>query len=530
MRLERTKNARRNTIFGVIQRLYQMLVPFVMRTVMIYTLGVEYLGLNSLFTSILQVLNLTELGVGAALVFSMYKPIAEDDDETICALMNLYKLYYRVIGLIILVIGVCLLPFIPSLIHGDVPPDVNVYILYLMNLLATVQTYWLYSYKNSLLQAFQRQDLATKVMIATDTIKYVIQFGALLLLHDYYWYVIAILFTQILQNIGKSIVVDHLFPQYKAEGKLPKEQVHDINRRVIDLFTTKVGNVIVTSSGSIVISSFLGLAALAIYQNYFYLITAVAAIFTVVFQSVVAGIGNSLILESPEKNYRNFEKFSMLIAWLATICACCFLNLFQPFMTIWVGKNLLLDFTTVIFFCVYFYVYEIDQLFSAHKDSAGIWHQDRFRPLITASANLVLSIILVHFCGVLGVLLGMIISTLVISMPWIMYNMFTYIYQQKYMAGYVRQIIGYALLASVIAFVSYWACAVVPLHGITEIVAKLVICLIVPNALIVLTYQFFPPFVSCIALINSVSKGKIPFLRSWVERKKRLGRHRNRAM
>ena len=98
MRLERTKNARRNTIFGVIQRLYQMLVPFVMRTVMIYTLGVEYLGLNSLFTSILQVLNLTELGVGAALVFSMYKPIAEDDDETICALMNLYKLYYRVIG------------------------------------------------------------------------------------------------------------------------------------------------------------------------------------------------------------------------------------------------------------------------------------------------------------------------------------------------------------------------------------------------------------------------------------------------
>ena len=219
MRLERTKNARRNTIFGVIQRLYQMLVPFVMRTVMIYTLGVEYLGLNSLFTSILQVLNLTELGVGAALVFSMYKPIAEDDDETICALMNLYKLYYRVIGLIILVIGVCLLPFIPSLIHGDVPPDVNVYILYLMNLLATVLTYWLYSYKNSLLQAFQRQDLATKVMIATDTIKYVIQFGALLLLHDYYWYVIAILFTQILQNIGKSIVVDHLFPQYKAEGK-----------------------------------------------------------------------------------------------------------------------------------------------------------------------------------------------------------------------------------------------------------------------------------------------------------------------
>ncbi|KAA8831324.1 lipopolysaccharide biosynthesis protein [Bifidobacterium tissieri] len=529
MRLERTKNARRNTVFGIIQRMYQMLVPFVMRTVMIYTLGVEYLGLNSLFTSVLQVLNLTELGVGAALVFSMYKPIAEDDDETICALMNLYKLYYRIIGLLILVIGLCLLPFIPSLIHGSVPSDVNVYILYLMNLLATVLTYWLFSYKNSLLQAFQRQDLATKVMIATDTIKYIIQFAALLLMHDYYWYVIAILVSQILQNIGKSLVVDRLFSKYKAEGKLPKEQVRDINQRVLDLFTTKVGNVIVVSSGSIVISSFLGLAALAIYQNYFYLITAVAAIFTVVFQSVMAGIGNSLILESAEKNYRNFEKFSMLISWLATICACCFLNLFQPFMVIWVGDKLLLDFTTVVFFCVYFYVYEIDQLFSAHKDSAGIWHQDRFRPLITACANLALSILLVHFCGVLGVLLGMIISTIIISMPWILHNMFTFIYEKQYMFSYIRQIIGYFVLAIIISAASYAVCSVVPLRGIGEIVVKLVLCLVVSNILIVLTYRFFPAFVSCVGLIDSVSKGKIPFLRAWVIRKRNGKKHARRS-
>lgn len=138
MRIERTKNAVRNMIFGSILKAYQILLPFIMRTAMIYFMGVQYLGLNSLFTSILQVLNLAELGVGSAMVFSMYKPIAEDDSTTICALMKLYKIYYRIIGLIIAVVGVICLPFIPYLIKSDIPKGMNIYVLYLLNLSATV--------------------------------------------------------------------------------------------------------------------------------------------------------------------------------------------------------------------------------------------------------------------------------------------------------------------------------------------------------------------------------------------------------
>ena len=137
-KIERTKNASRNIVFGVILKAYQILVPFLMRTAMIYLMGVQYLGLNSLFTSILQVLNLAELGVGSAMVYSMYKPIAEDDDTTICALMKLYRTYYRVIGLVIAVVGCVLTPFIPHLIKSDVPAGLNIYILYLLNLGATV--------------------------------------------------------------------------------------------------------------------------------------------------------------------------------------------------------------------------------------------------------------------------------------------------------------------------------------------------------------------------------------------------------
>ena len=171
-KIERTKNASRNIFFGVILKIYQILVPFLMRTAMIYLMGVQYLGLNSLFTSVLQVLNLAELGVGSAMVYSMYKPIAEDDDTTICALMKLYRTYYRVIGLVIAVVGCALTPFIPHLIKSDVPAGINVYILYLLNLGATVLSYWLFAYKNSILQAHQRADVVSKVAIITNTIQY----------------------------------------------------------------------------------------------------------------------------------------------------------------------------------------------------------------------------------------------------------------------------------------------------------------------------------------------------------------------
>ena len=156
MKIERTKNATRNIVFGLILKAYQILMPFIMRTALIYFLGVEYLGLNSLFTSILQVLNLAELGVGSAMVYSMYKPIVEDDATRICALMKLYRLYYRVIGCVIAIVGVCLIPFIPYLIKSDLPSELNIYILYLMNLGATVLSYWMFAYKNALFQSFHK--------------------------------------------------------------------------------------------------------------------------------------------------------------------------------------------------------------------------------------------------------------------------------------------------------------------------------------------------------------------------------------
>ena len=332
MKIERTKNAARNIFTGTILKIYQIIVPFLMRTALIYFLGIEYLGLNSLFTSILQVLNLAELGIGSAMVFSMYRPIAEDDTTKICALMHLYKIYYRVIGIIVCLLGICLLPFIPNLIHGDIPADINVYILYLMNLAATVLTYWLFAYKNSILSAHQRVDVSNRISLLIETIKYALQFMTLWISKNYYYFVIIVLFTQVLSNIVTAVIADKMYPQYQAKGKLPKNEIKIINKRIRDLFTAKLGSVIVNQVDTIVISAFLGLTMLAIYQNYYYLVSAISGFIAVIFGACTAGIGNSLIVETKEKNFKDLEKFTFIILWMAGVCTACFLGLFQPFM------------------------------------------------------------------------------------------------------------------------------------------------------------------------------------------------------
>lgn len=513
MKIERSENAKRNIVFGTMLKIYQMVIPFMMRTAMIYLLGVEYVGLNSLFASVLQVLNIAELGVGSAMVYSMYKPIAEDDKITICALMNLYKIYYRVIGMIILGLGIIIVPFIPKLISGHIPIDINIYILYLLNLGTTVLSYWLFAYKNSILQAHQRTDMISKVMLFTDTIKYVLQIGVLFIFHNYYYYIIVILITQIMTNIITAVVSDKMYPQYKSKGKLSKDMIKQINQRIRDLFTSKIGMVIVNSVDTIVISAFLGLTVLAVYQNYFYLITAITGIIGTVFTSVTAGIGNSIIVESKEKNFQDLNKFTFIIAWISGVCVSCFLCLFQPFMSIWVGKEFLLDFSVVICLCIYFFVYEINQLLNTYKDAAGIWNEDRFRPLVTAFTNLVMNLIMVQFMGIYGIVLSTILSALFVGMPWLLHNLFTVLFDKKQLVPYLKRLLFYVVIVFFSTSATYHICNLFNQSDVLLILIRLVICMIVPNGIFFVAYYRMKEFKHSVQLADKMTRGKLVFLK-----------------
>lgn len=488
MKLDKAKNAKRNVVFGVGLKIYQIVLPFLFRSIIVYTLGVEYLGLNSLFTSVLQVLNLAELGVGSAMVFSMYRPIAEDDEEKICALMQLYKLYYRVIGAVILVLGLLLTPFIPNLINGSVPNDINIYVLYIMNLLATVLTYWLFAYRNSVLQAHQRLDVGSKLTVITDTIKYCLQLIALFLCANYYLYVLAILFTQVINNILTAAIAKKMYPHYNPLGKLSKEETRTINHRIKDLFTSKLGGVIVNSADTLVISAFIGLEALAIYQNYFYVISAIMGFISILNSSVLAGIGNSMIVKSKEENYKEFRLFVFAEAWIFAFCACCFSTMFQPFMTIWMGEKLLLDYPIVILLCVYFIGFEYVMLLSVYKDAGGIWHEDRFRPLISGIANLALNLIMVQFIGLYGIVLSTILSVYGISAPWITRNVYKLIFKNESLSEFILAIVKYICVLAVTMLSVNAICGMIKEANILTLIAKLLITTVVFAIIFTLAY------------------------------------------
>lgn len=509
MKINRTRNATRNIVFGIVLKIYQIAIPFLMRTAMIYFMGVEYLGLSSLFTSILQVLNLAELGVGSAMVYSMYKPIVEDDSTLICALMKLYRTYYRVIGGIIAIIGIILTPYVPHLIKSNIPDGLNIYYLYLLNLGATVLSYWLFAYKNSILQAHQRTDVVSKVTLAISTIQYVLQLFVLWAFHNYYYYVIVMLATQALTNIATAIYADKLYPQFQPEGNMPREEVKQINQRIKDLFTARLGGVIVNSADTIVISAFLGLKVLAVYQNYYFILTAIIGVVTVVFSSVTAGIGNSLVVETKEKNFNDLINFTFIICWISGVCSCCFLNLFQPFMEIWVGKELMLGFSAVICLVIYYYVYEVNQLLNTYKDAGGIWHEDRFRPLVTAIANLGMNLLMVQYIGIYGIILSTVLSMLIVGMPWLFHNLFTTLFPEKLLIPYLKKLLFFVCVSILAALSTGLICKYVHLNIWLTLIIRAIICVIVPNIVFFVVYKNTEEFKSTMLLFDKMTHGKL---------------------
>lgn len=487
--MKRTENAFRNVIFGGILKGYQILIPFVMRTLLIHFLGMEYLGLNSLFTSVLQFLNLAELGVGNAFVYSMYDPVAEGRHQEICALLSLYRRYYRCIGLVILVLGMVLLPFLPWLVRADsIPRGMNLYVLYLLHLSACVASYWLFGYKNSLFAAHQRNDIVSKVDLMVRTLQYITQAVLLMFFRNYYWYLMAALTAQILTNLCTAWVAARRYPDLIPRGKVEEQTQREIRGKIRDLFTSRVGAVVVNSADTVVISAVLGLTVLAVYQNYYYIVTAVIAMVGVIFTSCIAGIGNSILTENREKNYGDFQKFTLLIAWIAGFGACGLLCLLQPFMKVWIGEEGMLPFQIVVCLCIYYFIYEFNQLFNAYKDAAGIWHRDRFRTFVTAGVNLTLNLLLVGPLGLYGILLSTVAATIVVGLPWLLHNLFTTLFQGENCGSYLLTLGFYGVATFFNCILTYRACSYIPAEDIGGMLQRGGVCLVVSNGISFLCY------------------------------------------
>ena len=476
MKIERTKNTLRNIAFGSLNRIINIILPFISRTVILYIMGTQYLGLSSLFSSILSFLSLTELGIGTAMVYSMYKPIADNDNETMCALLNLYKKLYHLIGTIILILGIALMPLLNVLIPEELPSDLNLYALYFIYLINTVLSYWLFAYKNALLQAFQQNYINSKIASVITPVSYAVMLVCLFLTKNYYTYVIWLPIFTILTNIIRLVAVNRCFPDFNPKGEVSTELKRSIFKKTIALIGTKLNTVVLNAADNLVMSAFLGLTVIAMYGNYHYIMSSVIGFLGIAYSSMTAGLGNSLQTETMDANYQNFEKFSFINSWLVGWCTVCLICLYQPFMKIWVGEELMFPFFVILQIGLYFYIYQIRKIPVVYKDAAGIWWEDRLRPYVCMIVNIVLNIILVQIIGISGVILSTVFS-LCISIPWENHIIFKYVFHRSSKSYYLKMGIS-AVTMLISGSAAYFICSLLG-DSIIAFLTRGLICIIV---------------------------------------------------
>lgn len=506
MKIERTKNTVRNMAWGYIYKIVNMILPFVFRTVMIKFLGAEYLGINSLFVSILQVLNLSELGFGAAMVFSMYKPISESDNNTICALLNLYKKIYFTIGCVILGIGIIITPFIPSLISGNYPSDINIYFVYLMFLVNTSLSYFLFAYKGSLLNSYQRNDIESKILLIVCIFRYTAEIIGVWVTKQYYVFLIIEIISTILLNIFKLYVTNKMYPDLKASGHVSKQEKLEIKKNVSALVFHKIGGIILTSTDNIVLSAFMGIVIVANYTNYYYIINAITGIVIICFAGMTAGIGNSFIIETTEKNRNDFKKILFFNAWLVCISSVCLIGMYQDFMELWVGERYMFDDTIMILIVVYFFVYCIRRTIIVFRDGAGMWKDNKFQPIVSALFNLIVNIILVNRIGVAGVLISSILSMILIDIPWETKAFCKRIEMQN--REYLLLILKYFIITCLISSIVYTVGKYIHFSLIINLLIKCIICLGMSNVIFICIFRKTEEFKFFIQLIKRYVKAK----------------------
>ena len=478
MRLNLIANLKRNVLAAGINSIIKLLFPFLNRTLFLWLLGPAYLGLNGLFGSILGVLMLAELGFGTAVVCSMYKPVADENTELLCAYLRFYRTVYRWVGGVIFTAGLLLLPFLRNLVHGNIPPDINLHLLYLIHLTNTAVSYFLFAYRGSILNAYHRNDVETNIRTVVSIVQYIAVFIILLVTRNYYYSVFTTVCFTVIQNLLILYESKKLFPKILPKGELPEENRKKVISDVKSIFMHKVGTVITYSTDNVVISAFLGLVAVAAYGNYYYVYTSVAGLVWTVYYSMTSGFGNRIYTDSRERNFELFMKFSRLVSVIIVWCCAMMIALYQPFVMEWTRKKpeLICHALTPVLMVVFFYLNQSRQVLLTFKSAASLWQQDRWKPIVAGVANLTINIL----CAIYlpkdykldGVIFSTVITIALIQVPWESHVMFTDFFGTEHAKIYWRFHTRFALLAFAICFLTWCGTALVPFSGIPGLLLK----------------------------------------------------------
>lgn len=422
----RLQQTTKNIAFGYIGNLSSAVLGFILRTVFIMKLDETLLGINGLYTGVLSMLSMAELGIGTALNYSLYGPVARKDYDKIKSYMLLYKKSYRIIGVVVAVLGLALVPFLKYFIKspGDYGmQELTVY--YLIFLFNTVSTYFV-SYKYSLVNAEQKNYIQTNVLTITKLATTILQMIVLLLTSNFLFYLLTAAAVELLQKICVSRYLDKLYPYLKDKDVRPleKEETDEIVTKTKALICLKVGDVARLQTDSLIISSFIKVSLVGIVDNYNMVINSISAFVNIIFNSAISSFGNLIATESKQKQYEIFKIYRFAANWIYGLSAVGFFLLLSPLIELWLGKEWLLS-ELVVGLVMLDYYFRGDRIVMANfKTAAGVFEQDKFLPLIQGAVNLVISIALVQEIGLVGVYIGTVISGILANIvkPFIVYK------------------------------------------------------------------------------------------------------------
>ena len=444
----RKKNAVLISSIGVLNQIISNVAAFIYRTVFIYWLSVEYLGLNGLFSNVIQIFSLAELGIGSVITFRMYKPIKEDDVDRTAALMRFYKMFYRLMAVMILVIGAVMAPFIPYVINdaSEIPSDINIYVIYALYILQSATSYT-FAYRQSLLEADQKGYINTSAQMIFTCIRYAASILVLYLTRNYTLVLAAGLAINLLANIW---IYGYVGRKYKEviqnKTKLSKAEILQICKDTGAMMCHRIGTTVVNSTDNIIMSMYVGTVAVGIYSNYSMIIRIIQNTMSNLLGSFTASIGNHALSVQSEERYLLFKKLQFANMWLAVFCTSSLYLLLNPFIQVVWGEELVFSKDVVFILCINFFLFSSRAVNGAFSNASGMFRYDRVRPLIEAALNLIISVVLAERIGVAGVFLGTIISSALTVWWREPYLLYTKLFNKKLKGYFVSYILWTGLL------------------------------------------------------------------------------------
>ena len=480
--MTRIGNSLKNIKYSIVGQSIYLLINFISRMVFVKILGTEYLGLNGLFSNILSILSLADLGIGAAIVYSMYKPLAEKNEVKLKALMRLYKQAYISIGVLILVLGTCLTPFLEFFING-IPQIPYINIIYVLYVLNSGLSYF-FSYKRSFLIADQKKYIESFYHYLFYLLRNILQIIILLYTKNFLSFLGIQILSTLLENIIISRKVNQLYPFIKGKNntELDSKERNTILKNVKAMVLHKVGSVVVVGTDNLLISKFVGIVEVGLYSNYLLIINALNQIYGMIFQSLTASVGNLGVTEKKEKSIFIFNCIDLFGFWIYAFSSICLIILFNPFINIWLGKEYQLQMSIIMLIVISFYLTGRRKSVLTFKDALGLFWYDRHKSLYESGINLFISIILAKFIGMEGVLLGTIISTL-LTCFWIEpYVLYKYGFRGS-VKSYFRKYGFYTTIMIIVGTVTWIISNLILDYTLLGFLGKLIVCVAIPNSL-----------------------------------------------